>query len=71
METWFYGDTLPNEEDRDTVSTSVVVQNFYIIKKLEDIQVPENSQDIGNDRILINYVSIGKRWKQWEIIFDS
>ena len=38
---------------------------------LEDVQVPENSQDIGNNEISINYVSIRKKWNRWEIIFDN
>ena len=42
-----------------------------MIEKLEDVQVPENSQDIRNDEFSINYVSTRKWWNQWEIIVDN
>ena len=38
---------------------------------LEDVQVPESSQDIENDEILINYVSIGEKWNQRKIVVEN
>ena len=38
---------------------------------LEVIQVPENSQDIGDDEISINYVSTKKEWNRREIIVNN
>ena len=65
------GDTLPNEEDEEIVNIPVIVQNFWHIKTPKDVQVPENIQDIRNDEISINNVSIGKRWNRLEIIIDN
>ena len=55
------GDTLLLKKDRDTVRTPPVVQISDIIETPEDVQVPESSQDIENDEISTNYISIGER----------
>ena len=46
-------------------------KTFDIIKMPEYVQVHENSEDIGNNQISINYISIGKTWNQREIIVGN
>ena len=37
----------------------------------EDVQVPKNSQDIGNNEISINHISTQKGWNRREIIVNN
>ena len=51
-------DIFPTEEHREIVRTLMEVQTSYIIETPKDIQVPDNIQNVENNEISINYVSI-------------
>ena len=64
-------DIFPTEEHREIVRTLMEVQTSYIIETPKDIQVPDNIQNVENNEISINYVSIWKRWIWREIVVDN